>query len=131
MTDRYLSRGKRADNGEWVEGAPLFKNGKCFIITDIFNCDEYQCIGAENYEVIPETVGQCTGLKDKNGKLIFEGDVCDNDGSVGVIRYDKCDAMYTFIYDENITTNFNYIWGEDLEIIGNTTDTPELLEVKE
>lgn len=149
MNDRYLFRGKRVDNGEWIEGVPLFKNGKCFIITSIFDCDEYQCIGAENYEVIPKTVGQCTGLKDKNGKLIFEGDILrvitDNGWSC---------PKGTKVYYEVVFTEFNeecatwaeYIGfmakrGEDdldsihyivnsygVEVIGNVTDNPEFLK---
>ncbi len=82
-------------------------------------------------EVIPETVGQCTGLKDKNGKLIFEGDICEYGDSVGIIGYCESDAMFTFTYDENIQTDFSCIWGKNLEIIGNIHDNPELLEVEE
>ena len=74
MNERYLFRGKRADNGEWVYGdlihRKIWSSDVCVIRASDDGFDAYV-----EYEVIPETVGQCTGLKDKNGKLIFEGDV--------------------------------------------------------
>lgn len=75
MNDRYLFRGKRKDNGEWVYGGIYYqkadevKEEAVYIIGGSLND-----VGAA-YEVIPETVGQCTGLKDKIGKPIFEGDI--------------------------------------------------------
>lgn len=138
MNNRYLFKGKTIDNKEWVIGYYEESNGNSYINYEE-TIEKYgkSLKVTRSKEVIPETVGQCTGLKDKNRKLVFEGDVCEIHGSVGVIRYDKCDAMYTFIYamdtfiyDKNITTNFSCIWGEDLEIIGNIHDNPELLEVK-
>lgn len=83
MNNRYIFRGKRKDNGEWVEGYYACQsNHSCFqsslkyqhfIYKDI--CLDINLGGLEEIEVIPETVGQCTGLKDKNGKWIFEGDI--------------------------------------------------------
>jgi len=65
MNEKFLSRGKRKDNGEWVTGYYV-KLPEHHIIFDLYGDVDY---------IIPETVGRCTGLTDKNGKMIFEGDI--------------------------------------------------------
>ena len=83
MENRHLSRGKRKDNGEWVEGFyfcmthPNGRHTHHFIIplgTDLSLGTPIEKI---QVEVDPSTICRCTGLKDKNGKLIWENDVCD------------------------------------------------------
>ncbi len=124
-----LFRGKRKDNGEWIVGHLLrYEDGRARIIesrTDIFCfADDPDTTVVKTYEVAPETVGQFTGLTDKNGKKIFDGDiieaVCDN--SFGecikapvVVRMDDYELMW------DITHSYEY------EVIGNIHDNPELL----
>ena len=121
-----LFRGKRVDNGEWVEGN-LF-------IPDYPDKPTEICIGTNvvriTYEVIPETVGQYTGLTDKNGVKIFEGDIVtgyfNHEKIVGYIFYGG-NAQF-FIQRDGI-----YGIGLDnsdcwLEVIANIHDNPELLE---
>ena len=75
MDNRYICKAKRKDNGEWVEGYYVCLNAdRHFIYTGYAetDCGTYY---PDCHEVIPETVGRCTELKDKNGKWIFEGDI--------------------------------------------------------
>ena len=118
-----LFRAKRKDNGERVYG-DLLKNIDCIKIRerekDITRI-------AKSYEVIPETVGQYTGLKDKNGKMIFEGDIV-----TGLFNYNKITGYIKYGSDCTFYIERNGLYGillnnaEDwLEVIGNIYDKEE------
>lgn len=147
-----LFRGKRVDNGEWIcsgnlitfnqgNGEPNLlnfipeRNAKCVCTHD----EADNIIGFEDClfaKVIPDTVGQYTGIDDRNGKKIFEGDIVSftrinalgyTTKRVGTVKYyDKLPIFYIMA-----TTGDAWDWVEcgDIEVIGNIHDNPELLEV--
>ena len=76
MNERYLFRAKRLDNGVWVQGAYAYVTfwGDDVIIEQPPAGNGIFCLSRDPVDVDSATVGQCTGLRDKNGRLIFEGD---------------------------------------------------------
>lgn len=139
MNERFLSRGKRKDNGEWVDGNLVYTRTTTLgVVTEIYTLEM-------RYEVIPKTVGQYTGLKDKNGKKIFEGDIVEADGYIFFVNFGKCGGVankvdYGYIgyyldgYDEITKKALSYGLRDDIcyftniEAIGNIHDNPELLQ---
>lgn len=133
-----LFRGKRIDNGEWVEG--------CFIEPNaIFSKDcasgsfgtikgIKQSIGLDVYLINPETIGQFTGLTDKNGVKIFEGDIlkCINPNDGEEFITDFIASLVNGFTFKNVSLTrqlslFDNDWPDEIEVIGNIHDNPELL----
>ena len=135
-----LFRGKRLDNGEWTEGYLLEQNTpsyNAYVVPHIMIEQDNRhtdILEHEIEEVDPATVGQYTGLTDKNGKKIFEGDIVeggdfDAEEGYGVIRWE--DGAFEVATETFLGTFHENYWGKDFEIIGNIHDNPELLEVGE
>ena len=132
MNERFLFRGKRKDNGEWVEGNLVYTRTTTLgVVTEIYTLEM-------SYQVIPETVGRCTGSKDKNGKLIFEGDILnfvndDGESSLYVVVWNTSLLSWQVQEISHYVKNDYYGFDElcefgNTELIGNVYDNLELLQ---
>ena len=161
MEDRYLFKAKRLNNGEWVIGNLItnvfFRLGQSIPYILCPDKAEYDCFEdftEENgiFEVRPDTICQCTGLRDKNGKLIWENDILDgftypymSDGvhnyyvevcwCTNVPSFGICTQKYPESKVAGISAGMTELmedWNSnDWEVIGNIFDNPELLESEE
>jgi hypothetical protein len=126
-----LFRGKRADNKEWVYGDMITgvgpKYGNVYILpqTHIY---PKGCNDLDGWKVIPETVGQFTGLTDKNGKEIFEGDKFGNENMpVRHVVFEDGKFCFNRVHSQGADTLSQDRVGR-LEIIGNIHDNQELIK---
>ena len=127
-----LFRGKQVDGGEWISGdLRHWQNGKVGIHNDALRC---------TMVVDPETVGQYTGLKTKNGKRIFEGDIIRYETAIACVHFgtypssfERPDTRVGFYLEWMVDCMFRIdlaFWAiqREVEVIGNIHDNPELLK---
>lgn len=155
MEDRYLFKAKRLDNGEWAIGnliQNLFLKGvRSWISSEQEDKTRLKSISRtqalwNSIEVDSSTICQCTGVKDKSGKLIWENDLVKDlfSDTIAPIRYGSYQNCFDSTKTENVgfyvdwsVTDKKYMRKDlgywinmvDAEVIGNTFDNPELLEV--
>ena len=128
---RYLCKAKRVDNKKWIQGYLFEFWGKSHILWGMVN----DC--PDMVEVDPSTICQCTGLRDKADKLIWENDVVTyTDELVNKVKIDKIGwnethAAFTRLHKSQMGLQYLYInesIAKKCEVIGNIFDNPELLE---
>ena len=122
MEREILFRGKLSHSGVWVEGNLIKdRNGNKYIIPfNVFEPDGHHLIidSDEAWRVDSETVGQFTGATDRNGKKVFDGDI------IGPTDFGYDGVVY---FDELIYVQCECTISDDIEIVGNVYDNPELL----
>lgn len=136
-----LFRGKQVDNGEWVYGVPVpitinsYSTGRIELVHShsYDELDGFRLL-SDDEEIIPETLGQYTGLQDKNGNKIFEGDIVSapywrgqkGEMMKGLVEFSK-GAFSVIWQDEKYGKCFaGYV--ADMKVIGNIFNNPELWE---
>lgn len=128
-------RGKRLDNGEWVYGDLEYNRAKNIARIHTYDEDGEYLI---QHSVDPATVGQFTGLLNKNGKEIYEGDILmlgSSDAGICEVKWNESQLAFCirFYYERNLGRRPLGAWardGKNIAILGNIHDNPELLNEK-
>ena len=134
MKREILFRGKLEYNGKWIYGDLLqYENGDVAIFGEKLSSFGCECTEMSKRDrVIPDTIGQYTGLKDKNGNKIFEGDIViiGEKLKTKVVYYDGAFRMQSeFSPTPTDTTDMGYMMREfSVRVIGNIHDNPELMK---
>lgn len=143
MKRQIKFRGKRVDNGEWVYGGIQIQHP---------HLQDHYIIDSDGYRqrVIPETVGQFTGLLAKDGREVYEDDVVETDGSMSFSNYDSGEGSRRLIYvqrtgfvgvrigcefdkdnpsSSHVWSNYQ-IWNihRSLKVVGNVHDNPDIIK---
>ena len=132
-----LFKAKRKDNGKWVEGYYVYCRKRHYILPVLNKAIGFDEREDEWVEADPNTICQYTGLTDKNGKKIWENDICDRKEKYPeIVTYNKGDWQLDYSYALGkekhfcaCNLGFYACERECVEVIGNVFDNPELLEV--
>lgn len=135
MKDRYLFKAKRKDDGEWVIGNRIDDGvtGQVFIhavgnsVNESDKVGEEGCLQFVAFEVAPSTICQCAGLRDRNGKLIYENDIMKNKHNSYRVVWDNEEGSWMLELDSVSLYGLGKANSKKYEVIGNIFDNPELL----
>lgn len=162
MNNRYLCKAKDKDDGRWYEGYYLLLHDTTYCVIPSDNAEEAKRLEEKNAhhyivfeqmtdwglpnrhlraEILPETLCRCTGLKDEDGKLIFEGDIvgfidCTSTESGYSEQYCRGPVLWdeetaSFQVTERLSAESYEVLDRGCKVLGNKFDNPELLEVGE
>lgn len=147
MEDRYLYKAKTTQkrkgefNNIWITGNLIVSNGKYYIhpVGNVVNVKSEIGRIIVMHEVIPDTICRCTGLKDRNSKLIWENDICDRKEEYPeIVKYNNGDWTLDYSYSKGKESGYCYcnlgfyaLERKYVEVIGNIFDNQELLESEE
>lgn len=127
-----LFKAKREDTGEWV-GCICTVTNEGIYIAGIYPIEDEPSISGQFHDIRPEAICQYTGLTDKNGQKIWEGDilkivsVCiDEEDGFFVVKWNNGGAGFA-LEGNGLTVDFDIVYGTDCEVIGNIFDNPELM----
>ncbi len=144
MSNRVIKfRGKRLSDGLWVYGTPIQTHVGTYIITEEnpHICSEYGYMEIDEFsKVQPDTVGQSTGMTDKNGVEIYEGDIFTVNGKYPkVIEFRQDHSSFCMANISDLDKVYIYPWQQirsdwwedysrEIVVIGNKFDNPELMQ---
>lgn len=122
INNRFLFKAKRIDNGEWVQGSYFVFMGKHYIFEHPFESDNL------THQIDESTICQCTGLRDKNGRPIFENDIIKSYYIYTIVHWNKKYASWAL---ERKGWVYDHFFGEaedpeDCIVVGNIFDNPQL-----
>lgn len=122
-----LFRGKRVSDGKWVQGYYACLPDAAGSVHMIFAPAENPDESNQTCYIDPNTVGQYTGLTDKNGERVFDGDIIKTGSAVSYVYWDEKSLCWS-VYDGKADAALAYYESYEVEVIGNVCDNPELLE---
>ena len=116
-------RGWNSKNKKWIYGYYFVNRGEHFISPDeVVN----PLVSYNDFVVDKDSIGQYTGVKDKNGKEVYDGDIVSSGATTGVVVYDCEQAGFVVQKEKTIELRFYSLLG--IEVIGNIHDNPELIK---